>query len=149
MSINRFKVTAEKILGTTLEIKLEIVDPEQERFYTQRNFALQLIWHVKKIESHHDGPLYKAITYQQISDKDWVYKNQKRFIEEMKILSYINYPFEEKLAKMTDEELKKYWEQEKDLPQAKAYIRVSEEKWIAHISEGLTWYTAAKDFDFI
>ena len=58
-SMFNFYVKVLKKENTKLYLTLSILNSEQDQFYDGKNFALQIIWHKKRIDEKSEYPLYK------------------------------------------------------------------------------------------
>jgi hypothetical protein len=149
MGRNNFSVKVLSKRETRLELELTIIREGQEEFYCSPNFALQLIYnidsyrHAKRLEA---SPLGKEISPDNLFDKDWLRKNQSRFIAEVKITGTKNHPLKAVPGEWPDEKYKAFWADEYNLPKATYSITVTDKRWTEHIRPGQKWEAAAYDF---
>jgi hypothetical protein len=145
-----FKVRLEKKEGVSCLIRLYIIHPDQSQFYSSKSFVLQLIWDATQSSNLAAGelsPLALAIDVNKIGDPGYVLKHQDNYVELVRNLEFMNYPRSVDFEKMTSEEFDKYWEDEDGLPQAVLLIKVTDPRWIAHLSIGMVWETSAFDYE--
>jgi len=143
-----FKARVVKLDDATAQIRLYIVHPDQTRFYTSKNFILQLLWsalRVAKAKRNKKRPLAQAISAEEILNRDYVLEHQDDFIETVECLELENYPRTIDFEAMSDKEFDQYWENEAGLPQALMEVTVTDPKWIAHLTPGMEWNTTAYD----
>lgn len=136
-----FSVEVLRVAENTVALQLIIIHPDQQRFYTTRSFALQLLWEPTHLSYQHDGEtvyrhapsaLGQAITVEAIQDRDFVIAQQGQIIASVALLETVNYP----LGAVD-------WDDAATLPRAVLEITVTEPHWIAHLQAGMTWDSAA------
>ena len=141
-----FRVEVLRVAENTVTLQLVIIHPDQQRFYTTRSFALQLLWEPTHLSYEHDGEtiyrhepsaLGQAITLETIQDRDFVIARQAEFIAAVALLETVNYPADNYPFGAVD------WDDATSLPRAVIAITVTEAQWIAHLHAGMTWESAA------
>ena len=141
-----FRVEVLRVAENTVTLQLVIIHPDQQRFYTTRSFALQLLWeptHLsyqqagKTVYQHDPSALGQALTVENIQDRDFVLAQQAEFIAAVALLETINYPADNYPSSEVD------WDDVATLPRAVLEITVTEPRWIAHLQAGMTWDSAA------
>lgn len=142
-----FKADVIKIQDNILNLKCTIINPEQRQIYSSRNFALQLLWRYSDSNSKSKAPFYKKVSEEKILDKLWVFSNDYKFIDSVRMLETFSYPIPDAILSLKDKEWKEFWNQEDKLPYAIIEIKVTDAKWLEHLSEGDSWATRAVDYD--
>jgi hypothetical protein len=81
-----------------IKLKFKIIWSEQKNFSKEKNFALQAIWHKKKLDEKSAFPLYKQISSKKITDKFFTIGKSSQFIISSTIIGTKNFPQEQLLA---------------------------------------------------
>ncbi len=145
-----FRVEALRVAENTVTLQLVIIHPDQQRFYTTRSFALQLLWEPTHLSYEYDGKtvyhhapsaLGQAITVENIQDRDFVITHQAQIIAAVARLKTVNYPADNYPFGAVD------WDNATSLPRAALEITVTEPRWIAHLHAGMVWDSAAYNME--
>ena len=129
-------------------MRIRIINPEQEIIYSQKNFALQLLWRYSDFNKPQKMPLYKIMDEKKLLDKTWIFTNDYKIILDSKIIKTYNYPLANVIKELPKEKWIRFWEQKKDLPSADLLVIVADKKFLQHLSVGDKWLTRAIDYDF-
>jgi hypothetical protein len=137
MSAATHKVTALSKRDRVLTVRLRIVHPDEHTFCVEKSCALQLIWARANPGIYDASPLGDEVPYRNLREPKWLVENAGIFIESVDLLDTANHPRGEEFDFNTASDA--------SLPQATVAIRVTDEKWIAHIRKGATWEVALFD----
>ncbi len=140
-----FRVKVLRVAQKSVTLQLVIIHPDQQRFYTTRSFALQLLWeptHLsyefegERVYHHAPSALGQTLTVEHLMDAEFVIAHQAHFIASVALLETANYP---------PESLD--WDDEESLPRAVLEITVTEPRWLAHLQAGMAWESAAYNME--
>jgi hypothetical protein len=122
----------------TVKLRLSTLIPEVPEVCLAPNCALQILWDKAHPDFGKQGPLADAMSEGNRLDAHWLLEHQDQFIESVTLLETANYPVppEQEFVEMRKKGV---------LPEATIEIRVTDEKWIAHLRRGATWDTAPFD----
>ncbi|MFF2845687.1 WD40 repeat domain-containing protein [Streptomyces sp. NPDC058001] len=93
-----------------------------------------------------NGPLGKALSVDDILNYEWVDTHARRFISDVRCVETLNDPpTEEQWEELHDFYYERggTWQDEELLIQGEYEIRVTDRKWLQHLSEGQSWATAS------
>jgi len=122
-----------------------------------KSFFLRILWDKGDNRFGGESSIGEEITLDNYLDEAWVDHNTYRFVEKLEILSNKNYPIED-----YSEYFDFYYERESDNPnytaswqdedklvQCDYNLFVSDEKYLDHLSVGLSWGTTAYETNAI
>ena len=136
-----FKITARKKEGRRLTIYVETTHPDVAWIAIKKNVALQMIWDALDTSEINDEPLGEALTSTDMGDVYYLTAQEDHFISAVKALEANQHPAKADLDYIdVDPETGA-------LPQALLEIQVTDARWIAHITAGQTWTSAAFDME--
>lgn len=113
---------------------------------TDHSFFLRILWDQGDTRFGGGGPIGDEIDVDHFLDEQWIDANTYRFVKSVNQVSTKNFP-------LADNDYEDYhdfyyerdnkWENEEKLVQADYEIIVTDEKYIQHLSTGLSWGTTA------
>lgn len=143
----QFKIKAVEKKDCVLQLKVWITEPQQQFFYDESNFAIQLLWDAMPVDERDNSALGKEVSMDQILDGEWVLNNEAKFISAVDILETNNYPLSSEYLNLTGKASEEFWNNLDNAPTAKYNIMVTEAKWIEHIKKGSKWTSSAINYE--
>lgn len=81
----------------------------------------------------------------QINNLNYVATVDDKYISSVSFIEKKNFPRSVKFDEMSEEEFDAYWSEKDGLPQAVLLIKVTDPRWISHLTLGQEWDTTAHD----
>lgn len=108
------------------------------------SFFLRVLWDRGDTRFGGGGPIGDVIDVDQILDEHWVDTHTWRFIDSVELLQTRNFPLDSYTG-MSDfyYERDGRWQDEDKLVQAEFDVYVSDERYIEHLYEGMSWGSTA------
>ncbi|MBN2531375.1 MAG: hypothetical protein JXB88_00715 [Spirochaetales bacterium] len=143
-----FRVRVLNVAECSAELRLFIIHPDQEKFYTSHTFALGILYDSLYSENKNikkESALAKAVSMSDILDEEFMKQKSNKYIKNVNIKDENNYPVNINFDEMNDEEFDNYWDNEEGLPQATLVVTVTDPKCICNLEPGMEWETSAYD----
>lgn len=108
------------------------------------SFFFRILRDCGPIKYNATNPIENEIPNDLFFDEKWIDKNTFKFIEKVELLSTANFPVEDYSAYHDFYyERNGAWVEEENLVQATYDVYVSDEKYISHLEEGMSWGTTS------
>lgn len=108
---------------------------------TDPSFFLRILWDKADTRFGGGGPLGAEVSVKQFLDESWIDANTQRFVKRVTRLSLRNDP--PAAGKKPPTFVYESFEDEDILTQGDFEVEVTDERWLAHLSVGLTWQTTS------
>jgi len=143
----RVLATNPKEQKVTIKVFVVYYDPAAQNHQPlpkDPSFFLRILWDKGDTRFGKGGPIGDEISVNQIGDEKWVDKNTFRFIKNVDQIATANFPLED-YTNYADfyYERNGSWEDEDKLVQATYEIEVTDSKYLAHLSTGMSWGTTS------
>lgn len=120
---------------TTAILDMHVVHPDSMYISATPGFALMLLWEA----SEGGDPLAGEVDLDTALDATWLRKYAQGFVREVEIVELENEP----PAEAKDDYEHAYWDEPDQWLRGALRIEVSDPAWIAHLSAGKSWDSAA------
>jgi hypothetical protein len=155
--------------GDTAQLAVRVANADAGPFMTDKAFVLRMLYEpAAELNTDYQrialGPLGSAIDDDTIDDDGWLAAHGDEFIKSIELDRVVNGDVtrETSRAKIEQglisegrqrgnpdweelvlERMKQFWSEPKNLPSAIYIIRATNEKWLAHLTPGQRWSSAA------
>lgn len=153
-----------------IRLRVEAIHPDAGAFSDSKVFALRLladtVSRTKLNDENNDAsPLGAEIGPERYGDDAFMRQNADKFIASVSLSEIKNSPFDEEALKERinaqlrekglkaedgetwqkafDQAWNNFWRSPSEIPSAAYTIHVTDARWIAHLSKGMDWNTAA------
>jgi len=122
-----------------------------------KSFFLRILWDKADNRFGETSSLGKEVNVDNILDETWVDHNTYKFIDKLEVLDTKNYPIEDYskyfdfyyARDLGDKSVSLSWQDEENLVQCDYDLFVTDEKYLDHLSVGLSWGTTSYETNAI
>ncbi|MFP4362526.1 MAG: hypothetical protein ACLFR1_01520 [Spirochaetia bacterium] len=143
MSVSIFRVRVNRIYDNKVEIQMKIIDNNQELFFSDETFAMKLLWDPNQPNYTPHMEIGKSLTAADMLKPDYILKNYDKFISDVKIRDFMDYPASVPEKEQDENQVRAWWAQQGNLPQSVLLIEVTDPGLLEHLYEGMEWETDA------